>query len=615
MLKLIILTWLSSTLAACSSLAQTATPLDGARKVISASATNTTIGKTVETINEPEQGTFPSTCAEAFMTPDMDGDYGQAINAAVAAQPLKEPSKISLCTQGNHPVFTPIVFDRPVHFDMEGSKLIPQPKLGSSPIAIPSATMTAGSTTIAIPDIRNLSIGQRLGGNGIFYGTVITSIGSGSITVSKAPAIVLTGFVTSGNAIISNINGLNGVAVGQGISGYGIPDNTTISSINYSNQSIIMSTVATQTAILNGIRIPTSVTLSGSWTSPIQAISVTPIITWSWNANALHNEYDQMIGGSMRGVWITDTTSRGIDGIQGLKIVGWDRFSSYDTTIEEVAGSGLILQGWCNSRNTCGRMDSVRESFFYNTKIRYTGTETTGQSALEIMSGPYHPRSGGDEINQINFTGGQLVSDLGESVLIGTYNTHHTGNNGPRLIWFTDNFQIELGDYITSHTSTQFDAVHIMNAGDIYFMGTEIAGSGYGKSTFRIDDVASLSVTNSKISNLALGSQPYSVSVESGSRTIKWMDGTIGHWVTNGSWNGIAAEVVDGKTCMPTSPCIVYLSPENAVPNEKTLNLAADYPGATNSSAMLTIPYPGYVFNVTHFLFTLFLGLFQPVLP
>jgi hypothetical protein len=604
--------WLSLVLTGASAIAQTMAPTDGTKNTIAADRLNPAVGNTVGMINDPDASSLSTICAEAFMTSAMNGDYGQAINAAVAAQPLKMPSKISICSQGDHPVSTPIVFDRPVHFDMTGSKLIPQPGVGSIPVSIPNATMTANSTTIAIPNTHDLSVGQRLGGTGIFYGTVITSIGSGSITVSKAPAIVLTGFITSGSTVVSGLSSLNGVVAGQGVSGYGIPDNATISSINYNNQSIVISSAATRTATLHGLQIPASVTLSGSWTAPLQAVSVTPVITWSWNANALHNEYDQMIGGSMHGVWITDTTNRGIDGIQGVKIVGWDRFSSYDTTIEQIAGSGFILQGWCVSASTCGRMDSVRESFFYNTKIRYTGTETTGQSALEIMSGPHRAGGGGDENNQLGFVGGQLVSDFGESVLIGTYNVNHiknnNDNNGPRLIWFADNFQIELGDYISSHTSTQFDVVHIMNAGDIYFTGAEIAGSGYGKSTFRIDNAASLSVTNSKITNLALGSQPYPVSVASGSPTIKWEGGAVGTWVTSGSWNGIAAEVVDGKTCTTASPCIVYLSPANAVPDNRTLTLAAGYPGASNSSATLTIPYPGYVFNITHYLFSLFVN-------
>ena len=555
-------------------------------------------------------------CAESFLTSAMNGDYGQAINAADQAASLLAPSTIKICAPGDHPVSTPIVFDRPIAFIATGSRLIPQSALGSTPVSLTGVTVTAGNKTIPVSSTTGLSVGMRVGGAGIPYGAVITAVGSSNITLSLSPNIVLTGFVTSGSKTITGLNSLVGVSTGQTITGYGIPASTKVSSINYGNltannvQSIVISQAATETQTLNGQRIPTSIALAAgsTWTTNLTAVGVIPVITWKNNDNALQNEFNQNIGGEMDDVWIVDKTNRGIQGIQGIQILGWDRFHSTNTTIEEVNGSGFIVQGWCASATACGRMSATRESFFYNTKIRYTGTETTGESPMEIMSGPFYPNSGEDENNQLGFSGGQLVDNYGEHLLIGTYNVNDTGANGPRLIWFSNNFQIESGNYLNTMASSQFDLVHIEQAGDVYFDGAELADAGYGKSVIRVDAVNLLNVQHSFMTPNSSG-QSYKVSVTNGSPTVNLLKASPGQWVTNGSWNGIAGLMVDGgTTCTSASPCLVYLSPTNGVPNSTTLTLASPYAGTTNTtSAQITIPIAGaYGINATNPIYNLF---------
>ncbi len=544
--------------------------------------------------------TAPFTCAESFLSTAMNGDYGQAINAAVLAAPLTTPSTIKICAPGEHPVSTAIVIDRPINFDMTGSKLIPQAALASSPVTITGASVTAGNRTVTVPSTTGLSAGMRVGGVGVTYGSYISAIGAGNITLSLAPALYVTGLVTSGSDTVTGVSSLVGLAVGQTVTGWGIPASTTIAAIGAANQTITLSNAAIATVqSINagmganaGAQFPVTLTVAGSWTTKLKAILPTPVIRWTWNADALHNEFGQMIGGAQSGVWIADESNHGqtvrsVSGIQGESFNGWDRFHSYDTTIEGIAGAAMTFADPTTSNTNC----TTRESYFYNTQIRYSGTTDTGQSPLELISCYGGGQAMSDELNQLSFSGGHLVSSYGEALVVGTYNPAHTGSDGPRIIWFTDNFQIESGSYLSGRptASTQFNSVHLIQANDLYLSGAAVNGAGYGKSLIQMDKVGSVSVLNSRL--IVSGqSESCTVSVTNGSPTVTLVSGCVG-FETDGSWNGVAVEIGGVN---------YWLSPTNGVPSSSTLTLTANYAGTTSASAALLAPInTGYVFNST----------------
>jgi hypothetical protein len=94
-------------------------------------------------------------CVEDYLTPAMNGDYGKAINAAVQAASLTTQSELNICSQGDHPLGTQVVFDRPISFWMHNSRLVLQSSLQSAPVTISGATLTAGSKTVTVASTSN----------------------------------------------------------------------------------------------------------------------------------------------------------------------------------------------------------------------------------------------------------------------------------------------------------------------------------------------------------------------------------------------------------------------------------------------------------------------------
>ena len=535
----------------------------------------------VQTIFSSER---PFACVEAYATPIMNGDYGQMINAADQAQSLTTASTVKICSPGSHPVSTPIVFDRPIHFEMTGSKLIPSSSMGSAPIVLTNATVTAGSEVLTVSSSSRFSIGQSIGGLGITYGSYIAALGPGTISISLPPSLTLL-VQEASSTTLTAMGSLAGFAVGQTISGPGIPGSTTITAVNImaNPQTLTISNAATTTT-----QSPVSISVSsGTWTVPtLTAVTAVPVITWMWNQSALQNEFGQNIGGAMKDVWVSDATERGIPGLQGVKIYGWDGFDAFNTDIEFIDGSGLVLGGI--APYTTGGQGSVRESFFFDTKVRYSGDIPSSQPAVALMT-PYIS-DGGDETNQIGFSSAQFVTNLGETLTIGTYNPNHRGTNGPRLIWFDNNSQLEGGQYIAGlapKAQTEADTLHIIQADDIYFIGSELATAAFGKSVVRIDTANTLSILGCKLLNAA-GSANYTVNVTNGSKAVSRLSG--GKFQTDGSWNGIAIDVNRGAST-------VYLDPSNGVPSTTTLKLAANYTGTTGR-ATFSMPTLGYVINL-----------------
>jgi hypothetical protein len=542
-------------------------------------------------------GAEPATggvCAEAYLGADTahgGSDYGAAINAAVRAQPLTAPSAIILCKNGDHPVYTQIVFDRPIAFQATGSRLVPQSTLASTLLTVDGAALTSGSTTVAVPSTAGLTEGMAIGGIGISSSTYIASVGSGSITLSLPANIVLNGVVTTGSSTVTGLSSLAGVAAGQTVSGYGIPGGAKINSVNYADQSIGLSAPA-----VAGSASPTSITLGGTWASKIKAVATTPVIKWVFNPGALRNSEGQQIGGSMRGVWIAASRFRSLEGVQGVQIFGWDRLKVYDLQVENLKGSALVLGGYVPP--TALNHATVRESFFYDSELRDCGEFSTGQPVVEMMTGTVDGHTS-DEINQIGFVGGQVAFNYGEGVTIGTFNPQASGFSGPRLIWFTDNFQFEGGSHNAgAPIDAPVDMVHLIRANDVFFMGDEIAAPGYGKSLFRVDNAKSLSIVSSLVHAAGKPSK-LTVSTNAKSNAVRFVGGPVGatSFDNTGAWDGVGAQIEDGALCRP---CNVYLKTEGAVSSDgNTLTLASPFSGATVEKATMTIGGGGYYVNVT----------------
>jgi Ferritin-like domain len=119
----------------------------------------------------------------------------------------------------------------------------------------PNGFITNLSPTITgVSSVTGLIVGQPITGTGIptSPATTINAIGTNTITLS-APATVtvnlsLTGALTTGSTTIQNLSTINGLVIGQPITGAGIPTSppTTITGVNAT--SLTMSAAATATS-------------------------------------------------------------------------------------------------------------------------------------------------------------------------------------------------------------------------------------------------------------------------------------------------------------------------------------------------------------------------------
>ena len=531
-------------------------------------------------------------CVEDYLAPNMAGDYGKAINAAVQAAPLSTQTRVDVCLSGDHKLETQVVFDRPISFWMANARLILQPSLASPRETLSGAVLTAGSASVTVPSTASLRAGMAVGGIGVTSTAYIESIPSPTTFAISLPAgIQINGMTTARSAVVKGLSSTRGLAIGQGLAGLGIPADTNIAAIDYGSQSLTMSRPASSSAPLAVSAL--SVAPGSTWTTTLTAVAVTPAIAWTFKPGALHNSEGQMIGGEMHNVWLSDPGHRTLTGVQGVQIFGWDRFKSDHLQIENLQGSALILGGYSPSAGTNG---SVRESYFYDTELRDSGDLLTGQPSLELMTSSSDGNARADEINQIGFSGLQCVFPYAEGITLGTFNRAHTGANGPRLIWFGGNTQVEGGSHLRGQNLEALaDVVHILRGGDIYFDGVELAVPGYGHSVVHMEQVGTVGIMNSLL--FASGrTLQYTVSLTQGSPTVTYVAGGGGGFPKK-LVDGVGARIADGAAC---KACNVYTLPLNAV-NESgnVLTLASNWNGATNARATLTFFGGGYYFTNT----------------
>jgi hypothetical protein len=192
--------------------------------------------------------------------------------------------------------------------------------------------VTSGSANITlVSSIAGLAVGQPLTGPGIPVGTTIKSAPSGTTVVMSANAtasstVTPSGTVTSGSKIITNVTSLTGVIVGQPITGAGIPTSpaTTISSIGTTSPySITMSAAATAT--------PAPITFTGITTTG------SPTITNVWGVGASGTVI--MTGLSAGGAVNQPLTGVGIP--TGATIASWGTVYPYSITMNQPATATL----------------------------------------------------------------------------------------------------------------------------------------------------------------------------------------------------------------------------------------------------------------------------------
>jgi hypothetical protein len=118
-----------------------------------------------------------------------------------------------------------------------------QPATASS-VVTPTGTVTAGSATITnVTSLSGVIVGQAITGPTVSF-TAITTSASASLTKVSSTAS-FTAITTSGSPTLTSVSSLTGLAVGQVLTGAGIPANTAINAI--SGTTITMSANATAT--------------------------------------------------------------------------------------------------------------------------------------------------------------------------------------------------------------------------------------------------------------------------------------------------------------------------------------------------------------------------------
>jgi hypothetical protein len=162
-----------------------------------------------------------------------------------------------------------------------------------NPVA-PTGYLTAGSTTVTgASSVSGINVGQPITGPTISFAALATS---GSTTLASVTNLaglavgqIITGTATFAAMTTSGSNQLTsvfflpgtGAAVGQPISGTGIPSGATITAINAGAQTITMSASATATSTA-GVTVTTTVIPAGTTitaTSPTVAAAITPTVS------------------------------------------------------------------------------------------------------------------------------------------------------------------------------------------------------------------------------------------------------------------------------------------------------------------------------------------------
>jgi hypothetical protein len=435
----------------------------------------------------------PTACVESFLTSAMAGDYGQAVNAAVQAAPLLAVSRVSICVPGDHAVSTQIIFDRPIHFDMTGSRLIPQAALSHSNMALTGVTLTSGSQAMTVTNTSGLAAGYAIGGPGIPPQTQIFSVNSGTtLTLTQAAiASVSASTATAVNAQpvmkwIYNANAFQREFVNYG-------------------------------AAMKGVWIedPGFRSLTG-----VQGIQI-----YGWDTIPMY-----------------DTRIYDLDG-SGLVLGGWTPLSlgSAGATVRESNFYNTSIR-YCGDLAT-GQASLADQTPYQgggladeNNQLGFHGGQIVGSYATSLYIGT-------NNTSHFNSVAGPRLTWFDNNFQIEDflYRWNTTGGytaNGPVVGALADSVYIPVG-------------------GDIHFTDGEIAITGLGKSLFHVGSLGQLDVRGNLISAFGTGfGATFVVSVTNGTPNATLVSGTTGFPI-DGSWNGLGVQINGANYTIKTATATV----------------------------------------------------------
>ena len=146
---------------------------------------------------------------------------------------------------------------------------------------------------------------------GISLTNMTASFVTASVLITD-PAVTgtFTGNLTQNSTTITNVNTFSDIQTGAGISGTGIPANTTISSFDKNAGTITMSNQATASG--------TAVTVSYSDSSPISAYYVKDVIVPPNQSLRIINGGERLVLGSSNTLSIVSNTDSSLDAIVSL---------------------------------------------------------------------------------------------------------------------------------------------------------------------------------------------------------------------------------------------------------------------------------------------------------
>lgn len=549
-------------------------------------------------------------------------DYGYALQNFVNTvcfgncNTLTAPVEVVATAPGARKVFTDApTFTGPVKISGPGGWFVPQSTLAKTYTTATGATLTYQNPTgpgpwiVTVPTANvsgSFVVGEPIGGIGIPHTAIllgVTPIGANtSLTLSLPPSLIFTGQLSS-SGTVCGVSSLVGLQVNQTVSGPGISTGTTISAINAAytagcGQSVTLSPAPTPIS-----NLPTTITVTSSWSSWLQAIQAAPLFSWQYDPSGLHNLGGQMYGAGIDDIWINDTGDRAVPGVQGVQVNGFDSFMIHGLRVDSLDGAGLIFGGQTGPSGTTHQI--VRESDIQNLLAYNTGDWSTGQSEWEVVTGTEGYVQGADEINQISCISCHLIFPDGEAITSSSYNYAHVGD-GPREVWLMGDTQIEGGSYSPSQNiCSQSDLVHLVNSRDWYIDHAELNCPGSERALVRIDNGDGnpplISMDHDTIRNR--GNQVYyTVSLQAGSTAVGFLGGGVGRFDSSRKWDGIPVKLIDGSTCTIAVPCIGYLSSAGGVSaNGLQANLSAPFTGTTNLvNAQMVVGLGGYALEGTN---------------
>ncbi len=232
----------------------------GTTVTLSAKATATSAFPTTTTFNGIINATLPTS-----LTAPTSSNDPTIITQVTSASGV--PVTAGLGLSANQPLTAPGIAPGAL-ITLVGANTVTMslPAIASSTVT-PTGTVTAGSNVITnVTSIAGVTVGQVIAGPTVSF-TAITTNASTSLTKVSINAS-FTAITTSGSPTLTSVSSLTGLAIGQVLTGAGIPANTAISAI--SGTTITMSANATAT-------VSTAVTITSSASLAVGQVLSAPV--------------------------------------------------------------------------------------------------------------------------------------------------------------------------------------------------------------------------------------------------------------------------------------------------------------------------------------------------